>query len=409
MKLYRKIQIIFLIASFFIVAFFIAYFYVQKKDDITKKQERYYQIGFLIDNTHKVSDLNMSNPTMQKILSESRFVNIEQKEKIQDILDKGIVEYKKNMPYASFKVLRVYGDFYLYIKHKNYTVLLYDTKKRYFIKTTVSLFITSLLFLLFLYFWLMRSLSPFKKLYKKIQKVIDGDLAVSLRSNKKDEIAEVANAFDDALRKLEKLIKSRQFFLRTIMHELKTPIGKGRFLNEFLDDDTLRDGYDRVFDRLHLLAEEFSKIEKMLSANYMPKISKCNLLDVVNNAVELMILDKEEEKECISICEKESQVIDTDFELLSLAIKNLIDNAIKYSIDHKVDITLAKDAILISSYAEELPYPLHSYLEPFNQYSNGLGLGLYIVDTIASLLNLDFGYQHKNKRNIFLLSMRNEG
>jgi len=98
----------------------------------------------------------------------------------------------------------------------------------------------------------------FKSLHESIQKVVKGDLTISFQSKKSDEITQVSNAFDDALRKIEALINSRQLFLRTIMHELKAPIGKGKLLNEFLEDSKQKKSYDMVFERLELLIEEFS-------------------------------------------------------------------------------------------------------------------------------------------------------
>ena len=39
---------------------------------------------------------------------------------------------------------------------------------------------------------------------------------------------------------------SRQLFLRTIMHELKTPIGKGRIVSEMIEDDTQKEQIGRA-------------------------------------------------------------------------------------------------------------------------------------------------------------------
>ena len=55
--------------------------------------------------------------------------------------------------------------------------------------------------------------------------------------NADDEIANVAIEFNNAVCKIRELIRSRQLFLRTIMHELKTPIGKGRIISEMVQDE----------------------------------------------------------------------------------------------------------------------------------------------------------------------------
>ena len=50
-------------------------------------------------------------------------------------------------------------------------------------------------------------------------------MTARLNENEQDEIGQVAVEFDNAVCKIRELIRSRQLFLRAIMHELKTPIG----------------------------------------------------------------------------------------------------------------------------------------------------------------------------------------
>ncbi len=63
-------------------------------------------------------------------------------------------------------------------------------------------------------------------------------LTSRVRRSKKDEIAALANQFDSAVIKIKSLRDSRQLFLRNIMHELKTPITKGKLATEMIEDAT---------------------------------------------------------------------------------------------------------------------------------------------------------------------------
>lgn len=185
------------------------------------------------------------------------------------------------------------------------------------------------------------------------------------------------------------------------MHELKTPIAKGRLLNEFLEDDMQKKSYDSLFERLELLIEEFSKIEQMLSSSYRLKLSTYNMLEVVNQALELMIMDENQIEKKVKIVEISQFTLTSDFELLSLALKNLIDNAIKYSSNHKVEIVMEKNSISIINEAEPLKNDFEKYKTPFNPDSHGFGLGLYIVYSITAMLKLGFDYEHISGKNIF--------
>jgi two-component system OmpR family sensor kinase len=188
------------------------------------------------------------------------------------------------------------------------------------------------------------------------------------------------------------------------MHELKTPLAKGRLLNEFLENHKQREGYDAIFERLELLIEEFSKIEQMLSSSYETKLAHYSALDVVEQALELMILDEEEMAQKITLIHKENYRLHTDFELLALALKNLIDNAIKYAPDHHVTIQIDAKGITISNIGAQFTDSLDPYLEPFHDQKHGLGLGLYIVQNIIKMLSLKLNYHYIEEQNSFRIT-----
>jgi two-component system OmpR family sensor kinase len=91
-----------------------------------------------------------------------------------------------------------------------------------------------------------------------------------------------------------------------------------------------------------------------------------------------------------------------------VAIKNLIDNAIKYSDDKKVTIkTNDKSEIIFENSGKGLAYPLEDYFEPFfaneNKNKNSFGLGLYIVNSILKANDYVLKYEYKDEINIFTI------
>lgn len=345
--------------------------------------------------------VDFSDTTVKLYLKESNFRLIRDKNKIRHIRKKANLIKEKRVLRSHSEILRLKERFYLSLQHPRFDLLLLD-KQRVTLPWNLFLgYALSLLFLLGLYFWLTRSLKPLKTLQKQIQKVAEGDLSISVKSQKKDEIAQVSNAFDDALRKLESLINSRQLFLRTIMHELKTPIGKGKILNAFLEDERLKDGYEGVFDRLELLLGEFSKIEQMLSSNYELHLANYNAKDLIDQALELMIMDEEALEEQVKVTQESSLQIHTDFTLFPLALKNLIDNAIKYASDHKVEIVINKEGISIRNNGLQFTDHIENYFNPFHGKGKGLGLGLYIVHNIMEMLKFKLDYSYEENKNCF--------
>jgi len=352
------------------------------------------------------AEVDFSDATVKLYLKESNFKLVTNKKNIKHIRNNAQVMKKRKVLRSRFEVLRVKNKFYLSLENHRFQLLLLDKQAQTPPWNLLLGYFLSVLFLILLYVWLTKSLRPLKSLQKQIEKVAQGDLSVSVKSNKKDEIAQVSNAFDDALRKLESLINSRQLFLRTIMHELKTPIGKGRILNAFLEEDKLKEGYEEVFERLELLLHEFSKIEQMLSSNYELHLANYNAKDLVDQALELMIMDEETLSKHVQITEESPLVIHTDFTLFTLALKNLIDNAIKYAPDHHVDIRISQEGITLSNKGAQFTDQIENYFKPFHGKGEGLGLGLYIVHSIMEMLKLDLSYRYTDHKNTFIIGMK---
>lgn len=284
--------------------------------------------------------------------------------------------------------------FKLFLENKN--------KPKYPLKQIV-IFSIVFLMIVILYVWVIRSLRPLAELKEKIKTFSKGDLNIRCASNRKDEIAEVANEFDHAVRMIRELLQSRQLFLRAIMHELKTPIAKGRLISEMIDDEKKKARLHSIFERLNLLIDEFAKIEKITSRNFDLELKPYKMSDLVDASIDLLMVEHPErfvKKEII----KDYKVY-VDFELFTLVLKNLIDNAVKYSPDKQAFIIIDNGRITVANHGEKLPYPLEEYFKPFHPSQGGLGLGLYIVKSILDIhqMHLDYRYKEKEKRNEFMI------
>ena len=121
----------------------------------------------------------------------------------------------------------------------------------------------------------------------------------------------------------------------------------------------------------------------------------------------MMMLDYHQNK--IEIENISDLQVKVDLDLFSLAIKNLLDNGVKYSIDKKVKITQENNEILIISNGEKLQKPLEEYFKPYhNDTSNknhGMGLGFYIVSEILNIHDMNLEYEHIEDKNIFKINL----
>lgn len=387
-----RITLFFLIAFLFLIALF---FFLLKYEKNQKYEE--------VKNYHK----NLTNYLHQirlpryELISYLETIDFKKIDNVEKILFSGKEIYSKR-GFDTF----VFGDkFYLHFKTPRFRILLEDKKD--YENTYISYFIFSFgfVFLSFMYFWLLKSLRPLKKLKDDILKFSKGDLEISSKSSRKDEIAQVANEFDNSVKKIKLLLDSRQLFLRTVMHELKTPIAKGRIVSELITEEKQKNRMINIFEKLDFLINDFAKVEQVVSKNYSLEKRLYTVEDILSNSISLLML--ENEKKSILKNFDTSIKIEVDFDLLSLVFKNLIDNALKYSSDKKVEIQEEKNKLIFISKGNKLEKEFEDYFEPFHNSieskNHGMGLGLYIVKSILDIHGFDFRYEFLNEENHFII------
>ncbi len=302
-----------------------------------------------------------------------------------------------------FATVTIKLERYIFINNDRFNLVLENMNKPKFPLDLVIGFGGSLLLLGFFYWWVIRSIQPLTDLKKTIEKFSDGDLNISCHSDRGDEIAEVANAFDTAVKKIRDLLHSRQLLLRAIMHELKTPIAKGRLLSEMVEDERQKTRFHTIFERLNLLINEFAKVEKIASKNFDAVFKPYKLSDIVEASIDMLMLDDPARHVDVHLIH--DTTIQADFELLTLAVKNLLDNGIKYSQTKRVTVTIREDALIVHNHGEGLREPLEHYFAPFHTSRNGLGLGLYIVKSILDIHKMTLSYAYDNGENRFTIGL----
>ncbi|HHD77489.1 MAG TPA: HAMP domain-containing protein [Campylobacteraceae bacterium] len=325
---------------------------------------------------------------------------------IKEVLQKGEVLQKLKAKVGSSAIYYYNKSNFLLIESvNNRAILLYDRAfKPYRTQILyIKLIFGAILIVLFLaYLWTISRLSPIKKLKTEIDKFAKGDLNIDCKMERGDEISEVANAFNHAVDEIKKLNRSRKLFLRNIMHELKTPITKGMLSAEMLPPGKQKERLVSVFQRLESLLNEFIAIEQITVDGSFLNKRVYRVIDVIDEAIDISMADRNS----IELTIQEDLQIKVDFKLFSIAIKNMIDNGIKYSSDSKVHLFAEDEGIEFLSKGEKLEHPLDYYIEPFtqgesNRAGKSFGLGLYIVDSILKAHKMELAYEYRNGYNIF--------
>ena len=289
---------------------------------------------------------------------------------------------------------------YLKITKDDETLLLIDTayqSYRYIIIQIIFAFVAGIILLT--YIFIIRKIMPLGKLKREIDKFAQGDLEIKNVATGNDEISQVASAFYDAVSQIKNLNSSRQLFLHNIMHELKTPITKGRITAEMIEKNKNQERLIDVFERLESLINEFAAVERATS-RLVGELKPYKIQDIIDEAIDIAMI----EASSVAVVAIDDATIKADFRLLAIACKNMIDNALKYSDDKFVKITITNNEIIFSSKSEPLEHDIKYYIEPFTQGSNAkksFGLGLYIVHNILVAHKLKLLYNHQNGINNF--------
>jgi two-component system, OmpR family, sensor kinase len=294
------------------------------------------------------------------------------------------------------------GSIYFFVESPRNRVLLLDGGIGPYTPLNLLSAYGTLIAILFASFGLIiYRLRPLRRLRRQIARFGEGDMGVRFRTHGSDEIALIANELDSTQNKIRSLIESRTLFLRNIMHELKTPIAKGRIVTTMVSDEKQRLRFEGIFERLESLIGEFALIEEITSGSHLSEKKQYRLVDIIDGAIDAAMVDPS-----ALVCDIDTQVkIDVDYRLFVTALKNLIDNAIKYSPDKKVSITMERDEIVFSNTGEPLRKPLTYYIEPFTKEhptKDSFGLGLYIVDAILKEHRYVLAYERREERNCFI-------
>ncbi len=269
-------------------------------------------------------------------------------------------------------------------------------------------------------------MEPFEQMLKKLNHVAAGALDTDIITDTYRETNAISQSIDRTLSKLKEADQSRQEFVSNVSHELKTPITSIRVLadslmgmeevpvelyREFMED--ISDEIDReskiIDDLLELVKMDKSESDlhiNPISINLLVEQILKRLRPIANRQKVELILESIREV-----------TADVDEMKLSLAISNLVENAIKYNVengwvqvtldaDHKFFyIKVADSGIGISEdYQDRIFDRFYRVDKARSRETGGSGLGLAITRSVVLMHKGAIKLQSKeNEGSIFTL------
>ena len=183
-------------------------------------------------------------------------------------------------------------------------------------------------------------ISPIKKILKSINDITDGQLHQRVKINGNNEIAQLGEAFNTMTEKLEQIDTSRQEFVSNVSHELKTPLSSIKVLSDsiLLQEDIPSEMYieflqdiNSEIDRMTEIVNNLLALVKLDYREAGLNIAEADLNKMLDDILKRLTPLAEQKNITLSKEYIKNVVVEADEMKFSLAISNLVENAIKYT------------------------------------------------------------------------------
>lgn len=252
--------------------------------------------------------------------------------------------------------------------------------------------------------WITR---PIAALTAGIKQMAKGDFTSRVRVSGNNEMARLAETYNQMSERLENLERSRNQFVSNASHELKTPLATMKILLESLiyQDDmepALRREFmqdiNKEIDRLNMVIGDLLTLVHIDSQKMRLRREMMRLSVAVKEAVRRLAPLASDRGQEIEVALHDDCEMFADPAKLQQVMYNLIDNAIKYTPDGgKIRISLelsGRDALLkvsdtgVGIPKNDVPHVFDRFYrvdKARSRETGGTGLGLSIVQQIVRL------------------------
>ena len=258
--------------------------------------------------------------------------------------------------------------------------------------------------LIAVYFITEKIISPLKAMSRAAKNYAAGIFDVRVPVKGRDEVAQLAMAFNNMANSLANAENLRQSFLANVSHDLRTPMTTiAGFIDGILDGAIPPDKQPYY---LELIASEVRRLSRLVSS--LLDISRIQAgdrkftktsFDICEMARQILISFEQriEEKklDVVFACDLDKVMVFADRDAIHQVLYNLCDNAVKFSKSgglYRIRIVEQNKKIYVSVYNEGQGIPESEIAYVFDRFyksdksrgldKTGVGLGLYIVKTI---------------------------
>jgi signal transduction histidine kinase len=296
-------------------------------------------------------------------------------------------------PYQRYQVAFERGNNYLMLEKGGYTYLyvvgrLFKSGSHHNNFPLLVIFIATLVFLFVL---IRHSLKPLKSINDAVVRIGQGDLLQPLELTGSIEFKHLGQGINEMSQQIHSMLEAKQQLLLAISHELRSPLTRARVNLEFIADDATRQALVDDIREMEGLIALILESERLNHPHAILNRTDFQLDEMIKQLLSEFFTDKEIKSNLITVS------INADRSRLELLVKNLLDNAFKYSseTDECPEIRLIKCQQQIVIEVEDhgcgmarvdLDQATQAFYraDPARQRATGgYGLGLYLCQKIV--------------------------
>lgn len=247
--------------------------------------------------------------------------------------------------------------------------------------------------------------NPMKKIERAMRQFKSGQFDVRIHIKSKDELGNIAGAFNELADRMEVMIHSERRMRANLGHEIRTPLARVMLhLNNVADHVDVENSLKMIeqeVQELSAISEKLLKLAQIERGEFKPVFEKVDLNQLIQESVKKMQIVANRQN-CIILTQPFQPIlVDSERGLLDTALLNILENALRYSFANSTIQVLINQPenfqlveILVRDQGPGVPEAdLQRIFQPFertdesrNRNGGGTGLGLAICSTIVEHL-----------------------
>jgi len=274
--------------------------------------------------------------------------------------------------------------------------LLYSNIKNVF-KMPPGLVFVFLFFLILIlsgaHFFIGKILKPVRWLTQGARQIGEGNFDYRIPVRQHDELGRLSNAFNDMTQRIKEMIHARDQLLLDVSHELRSPITRMKVALEFLPTSKEKKNIQDDLAEMETMITEILETERFKNGHGKLDLKEYNISQLISQVAE----NYKNTPPGVQLKSFPKSIkLKIDFDRIRIVLKNIIENAIKYSTPESEPVQISlkqEDQTIIVQIKDDgpgIPEEHISYLfEPFyrvdksrSKKTGGYGLGLGLCKKI---------------------------